>query len=142
MSLFYAASTGGFYDDAVHSVMPDDVVKITAQMRSDLLLGETRSLVIVADADGNPVLEAPEIDLESQAHRERMWRDGEIEDVKWLRERHRDELEMSSDTTLTVDQYQALLAYLKYLRDWPQSQKFPDERARPEQPDWIASQAR
>ncbi|MDI2141767.1 MULTISPECIES: phage tail assembly chaperone [unclassified Pseudomonas] len=140
MSLFYAASTGGFYDDTVHGVIPQDAVKITAPMRSQLLAGQAQSQVIVADADGNPVLKRPEMDAEAKANRERLWRDGEIDSVKWLRERHRDELEMSSQTTLTVDQYQALLAYLKSLRDWPQSERFPDEQARPKQPDWIALQ--
>ena len=142
MSLFYAASTGGFYDDAVHVAMPDDAVEITTQLRSELLAGEAQSLVIGADERGRPVLKTPELDRESEADRERIWRDGKIENVKWLRERHRDELEMSSDTTLTNEQYQALLAYLKDLRDWPQSEQFPKEQARPEQPDWIALQVR
>ncbi|ROO02271.1 hypothetical protein BK674_05385 [Pseudomonas moraviensis] len=142
MSIFYAASTGGFYDDAVHVAMPDDALEITAELRSELLAGEAQALVIDADENGRPVLKTPELDVQSQANRERIWRDGEIERIKWLRERHRDEVEMASATTLSGEQYEALLNYLKSLRDWPQSESFPDEQARPDRPAWIASQTR
>ncbi|WP_415763509.1 phage tail assembly chaperone [Pseudomonas sp. CP4] len=142
MSIFYAASTGGFYDDAVHVAMPDDAVEITAELRSELLAGEAQSLVIGADENGRPVLKKLEPDFQTQATSERIWRDGEIESIKWLRERHRDEVEMASATTLSGEQYEALLHYLKLLRDWPQSEGFPDEQARPERPEWFATQTR
>ncbi|MFG6205304.1 phage tail assembly chaperone [Pseudomonas retamae] len=142
MSIFYAASTGGFYDDAVHVAMPDDAVEITAKLRSELLAGEAQSLVIGADENGRPVLKKLEPDVQAQASSERIWRDSEIESIKWLRERHRDEVEMASATTLSGEQYEALLNYLKLLRDWPQSEGFPDQQARPVRPDWLASQTR
>lgn len=71
---------------------------------------------------------------------ERAWRDAEFERVKWLRERHRDETEVAQKNTLTEDQYSELLAYIQELRDWPQSESFPNTEHRPVAPPWIADQ--
>jgi len=71
---------------------------------------------------------------------ERRWRDAELESVKWLRERHRDEVELSGSTSLTADQFSELLAYMQALRDWPQSAKFPTQKYRPKKPSWIDQQ--
>lgn len=69
---------------------------------------------------------------------ERAWRDLEIERVKWLRERHRDEVDSARPTTLTVKQSGELLDYVQALRDWPSAAQFPSEEARPQCPAWIA----
>ncbi|WP_448647201.1 phage tail protein [Pseudomonas mohnii] len=70
----------------------------------------------------------------------RAWRNVEIARVTWLRDRHRDELELEMETTLTAEQYAELLAYIRDLRDWPQSPEFPAEDSRPVVPDWVANQ--
>ncbi|QUW64401.1 phage tail protein [Pseudomonas synxantha] len=72
---------------------------------------------------------------------ERAWRDVEIESVKWLRERHRDEVDSARPTTLTVEQSGELLDYVQALRDWPQSPKFPVQKYRPKKPGWIAEKS-
>ena len=46
-------------------------------------------------------------------------RDGRISAVLWMRERHADELELGKETTLTPEQYTALLTYIQALRDIP-----------------------
>jgi hypothetical protein len=71
---------------------------------------------------------------------ERTWRDSELESVIWLRDRHRDQLELGSDTTLTVEQFRELLVFMQALRDWPQSEQFPVIEYRPVAPPWIAEQ--
>ena len=68
---------------------------------------------------------------------ERAWRDLEIERVKWLRERHRDEVDSARPTTLTVKQSGELLDYVQALRDWPSAAQFPAAEARPQCPAWI-----
>lgn len=68
---------------------------------------------------------------------ERLWRDSEIDSIKWLRERHRDESDLKRDTTLTEGQFAQLLAYFQLLRDWPQNSKFPASEFRPVKPDWM-----
>lgn len=77
---------------------------------------------------------------EQAARQERGWRDGEVEAVKWLRERHRDEMDLAITTTLTTAQFKSLLTYLQALRNWPQSPSFPDLLQRPVAPGWIATQ--
>ena len=89
-------------------------------------------------ADGGQTL--PEKTVEETANEERRWRDLELQGVAWLRERHRDEVELSSATSLTAYEYAELLAYMQLLRDWPQSTKIPVQKYRPKKPSWIALQ--
>ncbi len=85
------------------------------------------------------------LDEAAQARREqraaRAWRDGEIESIKWLRERHRDESDLNIAHTLTADQFAELLTYMQALRDWPQTAEFPTGEHRPVAPEWIADQS-
>lgn len=91
-------------------------------------------------ADGGQTL--PKFTVEEAANEERRWRDSELLDLAWLRDRHRDQAEMGADTTLTAEQYAELLSYMQQLRDWPQSDSFPDTSKRPVPPAWIKDQAR
>ena len=77
---------------------------------------------------------------EELASAERAVRDGELLSVEWLRNRHRDQLDIGVDTTLTPAQFKELLVYLQALRDWPQSEHFPKIEHRPVAPPWIAEQ--
>ncbi|MHA6159495.1 phage tail assembly chaperone [Pseudomonas sichuanensis] len=72
------------------------------------------------------------------ADSERQWRDTELAALVWLRDRHRDQLEIGAVTTLTVEQFTDLLVYMQKLRDWPQSEGFPMVEQRPVPPEWIA----
>lgn len=72
---------------------------------------------------------------------ERLWRAAEIDRVKWLRERHRDEVDSARLTTLTPTQSGELLDYVQALRDWPVTAGFPDAEHRPDPPAWIALQS-
>lgn len=58
MSLFYSKSTGGFYDDGIHtaSQIPNDAVSITESMHQALLDGQSSGKTISSDASGNPIL--------------------------------------------------------------------------------------
>lgn len=70
-------------------------------------------------------------------HAERQWRDGALTSVIWLRERHRDQLEIATTSVLTAEQFTELLVYMQALRDWPQSEHFPDSQHRPTAPAWL-----
>ena len=52
-------------------------------------------------------------------------RDARISAVLWMRERHADELELGKETTLTPEQYTALLTYIQALRDLPSQEGAP-----------------
>lgn len=83
-------------------------------------------------------VQLPTINLEAES--ERSWRDGALQAVAWLRERHRDQQDIGADTTLNPEQFTELLVYIQALRDWPQSSEFPDKEYRPLPPDWISGQ--
>ena len=57
MSMFYSKSTGGFYDDSLHETIPSDAVGITVAQWQALLAGQASGQLIVADSNGNPILE-------------------------------------------------------------------------------------
>lgn len=58
--MFYAQSTGGFYDSAIHGDnIPADSVEITVEEHQALLAGQSNGKRIVADAAGRPVLADP-----------------------------------------------------------------------------------
>lgn len=57
--------------------------------------------------------------IEELFDRLRSFRDARINAVLWMRERHSDELELGTKTTLTPEQYTALLTYVQALRDLP-----------------------
>ena len=58
--MFYAKSTAGFYDTAIHGDnIPADAVEITDEEHTALLEGQSQGKLIVADANGFPVLQDP-----------------------------------------------------------------------------------
>lgn len=71
---------------------------------------------------------------------EREWRDSELAEMVWLRDRHRDQLEIEVEPTLSGEQFRELLVYMQALRDWPQSPVFPQSAHRPVAPPWITEQ--
>lgn len=77
--------------------------------------------------------------VDQNAMTERRWRDTELASLIWLRDRHRDQLDIGGETTLTAEQFGELLVYMQALRDWPQSENFPDSGYRPSAPKFIES---
>ena len=58
--MFYAKSTGGFYDAAIHGDnIPADAVEITEAEHAALIEGQSQGKVIVADKSGRPILQDP-----------------------------------------------------------------------------------
>jgi len=56
--MYYAKSTGGFYNRAVHGDnIPDDAVEITAEQYESLLAGQSSGKHIAADSGGFPILQ-------------------------------------------------------------------------------------
>lgn len=69
----------------------------------------------------------------------RIWRDSEVTASQWLVERHRDQTDAGTTTTLTTAEYSALLVYRQALRDWPTATDFPADSSKPTAPDWLAA---
>ncbi len=139
---FYSPSTACTYLPEIHGEnIPDDAVEISDEVFLRVIASPERGMVRAHEDSGQPYLiSAPVIERDHEGE-ERMWRDAEIDSVKWLRERHRDQLEVGATASLTTEQFHELLLYVQSLRDWPQSPNFPDIEHRPTAPVWIATLA-
>lgn len=140
MKRFYSQSTQTTYLKGLHALIPDDAVEISDALYLSVIGNPAPGKIRVHDEKGLPYLvDAPSV-IPELAASERTWRDIELTSVMWLRERHRDQLEIGTASTLTGDQFNQLLVYMQFLRDWPQSPDFPQAEHRPVAPSWIAEQ--
>ena len=94
-------------------------------------------LALMSDAEVAAYIESIMELLPTAAVTERAWRDGQLDGLVWLRDRHRDQLEIGVTTTLMPEQFAELLVFMQALRDWPQSEAFPDTSARPVAPVFL-----
>jgi hypothetical protein len=141
MLRFYSRSTGCTYLETVHVDPPEDAIPITEERFLEVIANPEPGKVRSHDAEGLPILIDPPLPTpEELAAMERLWRDAEIESVRWLRERHRDEVDSARPTTLTAEQSGELLDYVQALRDWPTAEGFPAPENRPVRLAWIPEQ--
>lgn len=70
--------------------------------------------------------DAPEPTTDERMATLRAGRDARITATTWLVERHRDQQDAGADTTLTAEEYAAVLAYRQALRDLPAADGAPD----------------
>lgn len=139
MTTFYSPGETGFFDTVIHAPeqIPADAIKVSPARRVELLHGLSHGQVIRVNGTELELVDPPQ-DPEYERAKERAWRDAAITQVSWLRERHRDELELQLSTTLTAEQFTELLAYLQLLREWPASEAFPNIEQRPLAPLWLS----
>lgn len=142
MAAFYSPSERGFFDTALNSKkqIPTDAIAVNEAQRRELVAGISRGLLAQVSESGSLELVEPPIDPADVALAERAWRDAVLTSAAWLRERHRDQLEIGVPTTLTAEQFEGLLIFMQALREWPQSPEFPDSTHRPIAPTWLDEQ--
>lgn len=138
MQRFYSQSTGCTYLQGFHTQIPEDAKPIDDERYQAILANPVPGKIRDHDADGLPILVDPP--LEDLAAAERSLRNCEIQRVQWIRDRYRDEQELSRPTSITPLQFAQLLDYMQALRDWPQQPDFPSQQYRPVPPDWISEQ--
>lgn len=82
----------------------------------------------------------PQVDVspDAQIEAERQWRMVELTATDWLVTRHRDELDVGAQPTLSNKQFSKLQAWRQALRNWPASSDSPDNPSRPAPPKWLA----
>ena len=56
MTIYYSKSNQAFYDDQIHSRLPEDAVEISPEQHTALLSGQSAGQVIMPGKDGKPVL--------------------------------------------------------------------------------------
>lgn len=120
---------------SIHAI-PVDAVQISDELFSKMV--QESDGIWTLGGNGEITKEPlPEV-IPDYAGIERKWRDKQVESIKWIRERHRDEVDMVASTTISPAQFSELLAYIQSLRDWPESKDFPAQEKRPSAPKWIA----
>jgi len=82
----------------------------------------------------------PQVDVspQSQSDAERQWRTAELAATDWLITRHRDELDIGAQPTLSEKRFSKLQAWRQALRSWPGTVEMADDLSRPEPPKWLA----
>ena len=139
--MFASKTTRGFYDASINTLMPNDVVEISADTHAELLAGQSEGKMIDWGDDGYPVLvDPPPPSDQALAAVERTWRDQQLSETDGVVARHRDEQEVGMVETLTPAQYTELQAFRRALRDWPEAGEFPLNEHRPLTPLWLVGQ--
>jgi len=143
MKVYSSAQNQSFYVEGVHKHIPSDAVEISGELYETLLDRRSGGMDIDFTTLPPSVRDKPVIELtvEERTLRERLWRDAEFSTTEWLVTRHREEQDMQIATTLTIEQLIELLVYRQALRDWPQSEPFPDFTHRPIEPLWLPTQS-
>lgn len=59
MTIFYSKTNQAFYDNQIHTALPEDAVEITAAYHATLLAGQAQGKTIMPGKDGKPVLTLP-----------------------------------------------------------------------------------
>lgn len=123
---YFCATDGGFYSLEFHGFIPEGSVEVSDEAYQELKAGQERGKWLVPNDQGYPVLiDPPPPSPEFLAEVERGWRDVQLAETDGVVSRHRDEIEEGVATTLSADQYAALQAYRRALRNWPESGEFP-----------------
>ncbi|MBV4493928.1 phage tail assembly chaperone [Pseudomonas sp. SWRI12] len=140
MLIFYAQSTGGFYNSIDHAdSLPEDAIRISDEEYRALFAAPFLNQRIESDGKGRPVLlELSVNELSVRMASEKSWRDASLAATDRLIARDRDEMDDGGGTTLDQTQYTQLQAYRRALRDWPQDEHFPAAEYRPVAPSWLA----
>jgi len=128
MTLYYSASTHGFYDDKIHPAnkIPDDVILITSDHHKSLLDQQASGKMISADCDGNPItLDRPEATKEELADLIREKRNSLLKKTDYL---------MMSDYPIESEKLAVITMYRQALRDITKQIDFPTQIIWPEQP--------
>lgn len=138
MIRYYSQATGCTYPSGIHNSIPSDADEMSEERFLSVICNPTPGQIRVHDEHGLPYLvDAPQTEPDL-AGDERHWRDGELSSLIWIRDRHRDQLEIGAQATISAEYFTELLLYIQALRDWPQSSEFPDRNFRPVAPEWIA----
>lgn len=117
MSMFYSATSNGFYDSEIHSELPTDAIEITTDVHELLLIGQASGKVISADSDGKPVLtDPPEPTTDQLELSVRTKRDTLIASTDYL---------LMPDYPITAEKLTLVKTYRQLLRDITKQTGFP-----------------
>jgi hypothetical protein len=126
MTIFYSASRAGFFDDAIHDVVPDDAIAISTEYYRLLMTAQTEGMLIVGGPDGVPIASA----------RPGLSADEALEVLRAERNRllTASDYTQMPDAPLTDAQRETWRIYRQALRDLPETNSDPAACAWPVTP--------
>ncbi|HDR9032696.1 TPA: tail fiber assembly protein [Burkholderia vietnamiensis] len=127
-----------FYD-SVDSPVPNgvSVVKISDEVWLNLINAQGSGKRLVIDGAGTPVaVDPPQPTRDERARLMRARRDSALHATDWLVTRHQEEKLIGNGTTLTAEQFTALINYRQTLRDVADADRWPDVDL-PAVPDFV-----
>ena len=138
--IYYNPASGGFLDTVIHGKnLPSGLIEVSNERRAEIIAARANHQVVVCEGGVISFQDPPPPTLAELADQERTWRNAELALGMRLRDRHRDQLEIEVQPTLSGDQFKELLLHMQALRDWPQSSAFPNPEQRPPSPPWLAN---
>ncbi|HDR8943571.1 phage tail assembly chaperone [Burkholderia vietnamiensis] len=132
----------GVYPAALYDKreVPVGAIEIGADAYAELRAGARSGLEMKVFSDGTHACTEPAPPPSAVvAARKRAERDLALSGTDWLVSRHRDQITLSIATTLTAEQFAALLMYRQALRDCSDQQLWPDVQL-PSPPQFVADQ--
>lgn len=143
MKHYYSPGTNAFYAaDLWPHPLPADAVQVTDEDYAALQARVSEGGWIVADDTGRPTVIAPDLSVsaEALAAMARRRRDAAIAKVRWMIERHTDEVALGIAPSLASAEFITLLQHVQALRDVPSQSGFPAAITWPEPPAFITTQ--
>lgn len=107
----------GFYTPDIHNDIPKKCIKVTKDEWKYLVAHQAEYMVDVSS--GILVWCGRNIDVEQETASVRAKRDRLLVNTDWMVSRHNEQKILGLDTTITEEQYTALLKYRQELRDIP-----------------------
>lgn len=106
---------------------PDELAAVGVVVVADPVRPDDRYATVSQNADGTFTVVPFPADrvAAAQAGEVRGERDRRLGDTDWLVSRHREEMDLGAEQSLSVDQFKRLLAYRNALRDVPGQAGFP-----------------
>ncbi|MBK0060425.1 MULTISPECIES: phage tail assembly chaperone [Pseudomonas] len=142
MKRYYSKTTGTTYLEGIHADIPMDAVTISEDLFRAIICNPPPDKLRAHDQHGLPVLiDPPAPTLEQSSNAERLWRNLQLQTSQWLVARHVEQQELNLAPTLTPSQFAELLRYRQALREWPESEGFPDDSLRPLTPSFVESES-
>jgi hypothetical protein len=129
----------GFYHGAIHGTkVPKRAIKITPEQHTDAMRQQSEGMeMFVAASLDKLEYRKPVVTDEQKWATVRADRDRLLNELFWLVERHREQLDLGIETTLSEVQYKSLLKYRQALRDLPDSSKDSEAVVWPKPPAFI-----
>ncbi|WPJ20652.1 tail fiber assembly protein [Pseudomonas phage vB_PF_Y1-MI] len=132
--IFYSEKVNAFFDDNFKEAYekanswPEDAVEVSSEIHQEFGIDQPPEGKQRCFSRGKFKWVREVISLEDMKVSANLWRMSMLEKTDGIVSRHRDQLDMEEDTTLSGEEFKELLQFRKALRDWPDHRTYPKTR--------------